>query len=1234
MKKFVQRFIMPVLPALYMLNAFCQVGFTYSPPGGCAPLEITFTNTSSEGVYFRWYFGDGSSYWQGQDTSHTYQYAGGYSVYLQAYDEYWNYIDSYSEWITIGGQPESFYMNLEYACPGTAVEFWVDLDLYSLNWNFGDGSTSNDNYLDHIYTTTGEYVVTLDITNSCGSYTLKDTIIISDDLPFTGYLGWSAYPQEACPGDQVEFYGWNDQAVSYLWDFGDGSSSTGGNTAHSYSSAGTYTVNLTLTNGCGNDTVITDAVYVSDSTPINDYVEIYYYPQMACPGDMMDFYVSNDEYYTLLWDFGDGTTSAETNPYHAYSALGIYNVSVTLTNNCGMDSTIYTVVEMSDDTPVLPVFYYYISTDMTCPGDHIYFEVYDWYGNNYSYSWDLGDGTTSGQNYFSHVYPDPGIYNVELTVTNGCGNDSIINFDIVIDANLPVDPDFSMYVSHTSVCPGEMVWFGADYGYASYQWNFGDGSTGTLDEAMHYYQAAGTYTVSLTVMNDCNNDTTIYQTIVVAGDNPVHNEVYLEYYPYGPYCPGETVWFYSDYGYSSYLWNFGDGNTSSQANPEHSYASAGTYTVALTYTNSCGNDSVLTTQITVNDNLVPYTPDIGFNTYSACPNVGVNFYAYDDYANYLWDFGDGATSQEQSPVHAYSVAGNYTVSLTVTNHCGNTATSTESYTVNGNTGIEYNYMDIWQEPACPGTYVYFEYYDENVISYTWNLGDGTISTDEYVVHSYPATGNYPVTLTVINGCGYQATITDTVHVQNDVPADNNYYEAFIIPEDGICPGDTLSVIVYPAGNTYSCDFGDGTTSIQSTQFTTPDGFLVDIINHAYQTEGIYNVSLTVTNTCGNSTMYDMYAYVVGFADVYAELEYDHSVSYNIGDEIEFFAYGGSAYQWNFGDGTTTSTTGALSTVIHSYSAAGAYTITLTVSNNCGASEIYSETIVIGSQLYEKKITSFSFNGVNPPAQGVINQVTRTIEVTVPNGTGLTNLIASYTSSPNTTVIVNSVPQISGTTVNDFTNPIVYRVIAPDASYADYTVTVTEASVSASSEKAITYFAFEYLNPVVGASINETAKTIIAEVPAGTDRSAMIATFTNSAASTVTVNGSVQTSGVSVNNFSAPVQYAVIAENGSTTAYTVTVSIVGSIAESVAAGFSVLVYPNPGDGDFTLVVAGSSCSDVMINVFDIRGQHLFSQKYIRKEKISARLDLTDSAPGVYYCRITKGQETVVKRIVVR
>ena len=205
----------------------------------------------------------------------------------------------------------------------------------------------------------------------------------------------------------------------------------------------------------------------------------------------------------------------------------------------------------------------------------------------------------------------------------------------------------------------------------------------------------------------------------------------------------------------------------------------------------------------------------------------------------------------------------------------------------------------------------------------------------------------------------------------------------------------------------------------------------------------------------------------------------------------------------------------------------------------------------------KSIKTFSLNEV----AGTIDEVEKTITVIMHSGTDVKALVATFTTSTGASVTVGSTIQVSGTTANDFTSPVVYTVTAADAKTQAYTVTVTVA------EKSITAFS---LNGVAG-TINEAEKTIAVTMPSGTSVTALVATFTTTGAS-VKVGSTVQVNETTANDFTSPVVYIVTAVDATTQDYTVTV--VTKLVNQPATAISVSWTPNDAG---TGVPAGVFCT---------------------------------------------------------
>lgn len=295
-----------------------------------------------------------------------------------------------------------------------------------------------------------------------------------------------------------------------------------------------------------------------------------------------------------------------------------------------------------------------------------------------SWSWDFGDGTTSTEQNPYHTYNDPGTYTVSLTAENQDYSDTKVeeSYITVYSCGAPV-AEFSGQ-PRNGCSPLRVCFANLSQNATSWEWQFGDGTTSTEQNPCHTYRSPGTYTVVLTAWNDAqyhetgpaaslsDTETKSGYIVATACDPPI-----AQFYgvPTSGLKPLTVVFTNQSIGGTSFSWDFGDGSTSTAFNPTHVYQSVGVYTVSLTATNAYGSDTrTRISYIVVEDQCVPPVADFSISY----PSPGTA--AFTDLSSrafsWSWDFGDGTISTEQNPVHQYAEEGEYTVSLTVYNRCG------------------------------------------------------------------------------------------------------------------------------------------------------------------------------------------------------------------------------------------------------------------------------------------------------------------------------------------------------------------------------------------------------------------------------------------------------------------------------------------------------------------------------------------------------------------------------------
>jgi PKD repeat protein len=368
------------------------------------------------------------------------------------------------------------------------------------------------------------------------------------------------------------------------------------------------------------------------------------------------------------WDFGDGNTSTDQSPIHTYYGPGNYNVSLNASNLGGYNISIQTAYITATSVPVAS-----FSSNVTSGAAPLSVSFTDLSTNEpTSWLWNFGDGNTSTEQTPNHTYIAAGTYTVSLNATNAAGSDTTSEANYIHAAVAPVS-GFSADVTSGAVPLAVEFTDQSTNIPTSWLWNFGDGQTSTEQNPTHTYVAAGSYTVSLNATNAGGSDTTTEANYIRTAVAPVSSFIVNVTSGAVPL----TVEFadQSTNTPTSWLWNFGDGQTSTEQNPVHTYASAGTYTVSMNATNIGGSDT--TTQTEYIHAAVAPIANFTVNAVSGSTPFAATFtdLSTNEPTSWLWNFGDGQTSTEQNPVHTYVTAGTYTVSLNTTNAGGsNTAT--------------------------------------------------------------------------------------------------------------------------------------------------------------------------------------------------------------------------------------------------------------------------------------------------------------------------------------------------------------------------------------------------------------------------------------------------------------------------------------------------------------------------------------------------------------------------------
>jgi PKD repeat protein len=498
---------------------------------------------------------------------------------------------------------------------------------------------------------------------------------------------------------------------SWSWTFGDGGTSTAQNPSHTYNSTGTYSVSLTATGPGGNDTETkTNYITVNEPPPVAGFTGT---PTSGVAPLNVNFTdASTGSITSWSWDFGDGGTSTAQNPAHTYTAGGTYSVSLIVTGPGGNDTLVRSnYISVTDPPPVAD--FTGSPTSGVAPLNVNFSDSST--GVISTWSWTFGDGGTSTAQNPSHTYTSAGTYTVSLTVTGPGGSDTLTRTNYISVSEPPPVAGFTGTPT-SGLAPLNVNFSDTSSGaITTWSWTFGDGGTSTVQNPSHTYTAVGTYTVSLTVTGPGGSDTLTRTDYIDAQDaTPVAN---FTGFPTSGTVPLLVSFTDSSTGnITSWSWTFGDGGTSTAQNPNHTYNTAGTYTVALTVSGPGGSDTLTRTDY-IDVNVPPPTAEFSGTPTSGEAPLDVDFtdLSTGSVSSWSWDFGDGGTSTAQNPSHTYNSAGNYTVSLTVTGPSG------------GNTETKVDYITVTSPPAGGLYYITF-------LTTTTVPGVGSVADDDVVTY--------------------------------------------------------------------------------------------------------------------------------------------------------------------------------------------------------------------------------------------------------------------------------------------------------------------------------------------------------------------------------------------------------------------------------------------------------------------------------------------------------------------
>ncbi len=680
---------------------------------------------------------------------------------------------------------------------------------------------------------------------------------------------FTANPLSICAGSAVTFTSTstaNGGAAinSYSWNFGDGITVTTQNPVHVFAVAGTYTVTLVVTNTTGG----------VDSEVKSNYITVLPAPTVGftlsgigCTVPLTVGFTNTSSAganFTYSWNFGNGQNSSLQSPANVtYNTAGTFGIQLSVTNTTtGCSASFTDSIEVSN-------FQAGITAPLTgCVGSPINFQDNSTVGAN-GWNWNFGgQGNSSVQNP-SFTFNTAGTYTVSLSSQNtnsGCAG----NVTQQVTIQNSITPSFTGNPL-TNCAPSAVTFVNTTGVVGTYTWNFGNGQTYTgTTPPPQVYTNSGQYNVTLSIStaSGCTGSTTQNNYInivnIVAGFTADQTGG----------CTPLTVDF-SDTSSSpnaanpivNWQWNFGNGQTFTGANPPNQTYALGLYDVTLVVTSQSGCIDTLSINdyITVGDiDLVNFT----VSPLVTCAKQNVNFTNTSvisvphqpNEVTYLWDFGDG-TSTQQNPVHQFTAdTGFISVELVVDfRGCKDSITIDSAVYVLAPIAKFTPSSQLFCNPASLPVNVSFT--DISIhgeqpdnVNMTWEWGDGTPNTNignavldgpnnGNAVHNFANYGSYTVEQVIRNfTTGCNDSITKTIHI-------SQISSQFTMSNDSVCKNDTLLLL----NSSTSWSTPPSPHPITNWVYAMGNGQTVSTgpnPSYVYTAQGLFNVTLTVTNSVG------------------------------------------------------------------------------------------------------------------------------------------------------------------------------------------------------------------------------------------------------------------------------------------------------------------------------------------------------------------------------------------------
>ncbi len=922
---------------------------TNDNPMGCTVPHTAgfFSDAVVNGTTFEWDFGDGNSS-NLAAPQHTYDSIGVYIVTLTATSSS-GCAETTKDTIQIlpaqaiiaGDEPEgctplTFTLN-DVSQTFSAITEW-EWTVYNNASAPPITFTSTDSVPEFTLVDTGQYAIQLIIRDEMGC---RDTTIVEEGAAagMPPEVNFSAEPLVSCINSIVTFTDESsDFANGWEWDFGDGGLSEDQHPVYEYKDTGSMDVRLTaLHYGCPAEHTLFE--YIEVVPPKAAFVIDRRCSQLY----IIDFEDRSIGADSIIYDFGvpdiETDTSTQRNPTYIYTNTGDYFVSQIAFNfTTGCSDTLLRLVQITE-----PHAEFQLSATAGCVPLTVGLSD----SSSFAESWIWSGGGTG-------IISDPeaaeptirfntaGPYtNIQLLVTdiNGC-QDSITFTDTIwvneVTTDFSVDPVAGCHPLTAAFTDASTSLYGM---VNQWEWDFGDGQPADqLNNPTHLFEQEGYFDITLTASDDLGCSKTLQLDSLVEVFRPVAQFSTLDTLS----CSAHAVSFNNNSTGKNlrFSWDFGDGEVSAEENPNHIYATEGTYEVCLTVTDAIGCDNTLCIEdyVVIANPLAAFTQD---TTFGICPPLLVNFTNNSqNVSSYEWDFGDqSGTSNQSDPPHIYTTPGTYTVQLIAiaTEFCQDTLLVNDLIDLNGPTGNFH--FDI--DTACVPATINFVGNSAAPYTYIWDFGNGMLDTTENVTYDsifyvYENGGDFIPKLILVDQVDCQTTlVAEKPIVISGLNIDFQADRTLFCNDEGTTSFVNLSASTHPIEHLewqfYGADPNSSSAAEPSVQYSDP---------------GNYSVQLLVNNgICTDSLLKQDYIGVGAVPE--ANFQVSDSLgcaplTVNFQDVTVVDSSTITNWIWNFSNIDTTD----IERPVFVFNDPGIHTVTLTATSAVGCQDTVTRTIEV------------------------------------------------------------------------------------------------------------------------------------------------------------------------------------------------------------------------------------------------------------------------------------------------